>query len=243
MGQPERQTPHRLGPVAVTEVTVVVPAHNEADTVAACVRSVDAAAGQVAPVPVRLVVVADACTDATPDIVRSLRLTTVRLEVREVSFRRVGAVRHAGFADAARGTGSWYATTDADSFVPDRWLRTQLESAEVHDLFVGTVDVQDWSGRPLGLATTYAALYHPMAPHRHIHATNLGVRAATYWRAGGFPDVLAHEDLALVTACEAKAAAIDWSVSAPVVTSARRSERTPTGFSDYLSRLESGRPA
>lgn len=227
----------------VDRVLVVVPAHNEADTIAACVTSIDRAAAQVDPVLVRVVVMADACTDATVHVVGSLRPTACDLEVRVVSMRRVGAVRAAGFSGAPRSAGLWFATTDADSVVPQSWLGEQLLSAETHDLFVGTVTVEDWSHRPAGLHRAFAERYQPGPSHRHVHATNLGVRASVYREVGGFPDVAAHEDVALVTAAEAAGVAVDWSATAPVVTSARRSDRTPTGFAAYLTRLESDLPA
>jgi glycosyltransferase involved in cell wall biosynthesis len=227
----------------VEDVLVVVPAHNEEATIAACLASVDAAAALVRPVPVHVVVVADACTDATLDVVRRTRPRASGLEVRVVSSRRVGAVRAAGFAGQGTGSRRWLATTDADSVVPAEWLVEQLLSAERHDVFVGTVVVEDWSARSVGLPEAFAARYHPVPAHRHVHATNLGVRASVYHSVGGFPDVAAHEDLALVTACEAAGASVDWSAAAPVTTSARRSHRTPAGFSDYLTRLEREQPA
>ena len=49
-------------PVGVREITVVVPAHDEAELIGACLESLDVAAAAVS-VPVRVVVVADACTD------------------------------------------------------------------------------------------------------------------------------------------------------------------------------------
>lgn len=230
-------------PVSIREVTVVVPAHDEAESIAACLASIDAAAAAVAPVPVRVVVVADDCSDRTVEVVRGFVPGAATVELRTVRLRRVGAVRAAGFADGPVAPGSWYATTDADSLVPADWFVVQLSSAERHHLFVGTVDVVDWSPRPLGLAAAYAARYHPVRSHRHVHATNLGIRASTYWEAGGFAAVEAHEDVTLVAAAEAVGAVVDWSAAAPVVTSARHSDRTPTGFSAYLSRLESELPA
>lgn len=227
----------------IEDVVVVVPAHNEEATVAACLASVDVAAALVRPVPVHVVLVADACTDATLDVARRARPRASSLEVRVVSSRRVGAVRAAGFAGREAGCRQWFATTDADSVVPAEWLVEQLRSAERHDVFAGTVVVEDWSARPVSLREAFAERYHRVAAHRHVHATNLGVRASLYRAVGGFPDVAAHEDLALVTACEAAGAAVEWSAAAPVLTSARRSHRTPTGFSDYLTRLETEQPA
>ena len=227
----------------VSDLTVVVPAHDEADGLADCLDSLDAAAAAVAPLPVRVVVVADDCTDGTAGVVRAYRPRSAVVELRTVRLRRVGAVRAAGFEGGPVRPGSWYATTDADSLVPPDWLSAQVASAAHHHLFVGTVEVVDWSPRSVGLAQRYAVRYHPGPSHRHVHATNLGIRASTYWRVGGFDDLEVHEDVALVAAAEAIGAQVDWSAAAPVVTSARHSSRTPTGFSDYLSRLERGRSA
>lgn len=223
-------------PVGVREITVVVPAHDEAELIGACLASLDVAAAAV-PVPVRVVVVADTCTDRTLEAVGPHRDVVV------VAARNVGLARAAGFLGADRRPGSWYATTDADSRVPGDWLAVQLESAIRHDVFVGTVEVTDWSPRAAGLETEYRRHYSPSTGHRHIHGTSLALSAESYWSVGGFTAVAAHEDVALIDSCVAAGYAVDWSASAPVATSARHSERTPHGFASYLAALDETRTA
>ena len=223
-------------PVGIREITVVVPAHDEAELIGACLASLDVAAAAV-PVPVHVVVVADACTDRTLEAVGPDRDVVV------VAARNVGVARAAGFLGADRRPGSWYATTDADSRVPADWLVVQLESAIRHDVFVGTVEVTDWLRRATGLETEYRRHYSPSTGHRHVHGTSLALSAESYWSVGGFAAVAAHEDVALIESCVAAGYAVDWSASAPVATSARHSERTPHGFASYLSALEETLPA
>ena len=89
-------------PRAVTRmiVGVVVPAHNEAARIAACLRSVEQAAAVPAlrDVVVHIIVVCDACTDRTREIVESLGHRAVASEA-----RNVGRARGLG-ADAALRT-------------------------------------------------------------------------------------------------------------------------------------------
>ncbi len=220
----------------VSDITVVVPAHNEAEEIGACLASLAASAAAV-QLPVEVIVVLDACTDQTASVVSGLA-RTVSIEV-----RNVGAARAAGFRCARRSAGSWYATTDADSRVPADWLTAQVESAVLHEVFVGTVQVHDWSMRRPGVEPEYERRYVGSAGHRHVHGTSVGMSAQTYWAVGGFAPLPAHEDVALVEACHRAGAAVDWSGQAPVVTSARHSERTPRGFAAYLTDLEGTLPA
>ncbi len=179
----------------------------------------------------------DACTDATASVVRG------RARAVSVELRNVGAARAAGFRFARRTPHTWYATTDADSLVPADWLTVQVRSALHHDVFVGTVQVRDWSPRRAGIEPVYEHRYIHGAGHRHVHGTSVGLRAQTYWAAGGFAPLPAHEDVALVEACQRTGSMVDWSGLAPVVTSARHSERTPRGFAAFLTELEGTLPA
>ncbi len=222
----------------VDDITVVVPAHDEVHVIGDCLTSLGAAAAAVA-VPVSVVVVLDACTDGTGEVVAG-RARGMSPDVRAVAIdaRRVGLARAAGFRGAPRGPGSWYATTDADSRVPVDWLTAQVESARDHDVFVGTVEVADWSTRCPGLRPEYERYYVRSAGHRHVHGTSVGLSARAYWQVGGFSPVRADEDVALVEACTRAGLAVDWSGRAPVLTSSRHSHRTPRGFASYLVSLE-----
>ncbi|GAB3700745.1 glycosyltransferase family 2 protein [Mariniluteicoccus flavus] len=214
-----------------SDITVVVPAHDEEDWLGACLASVSRAAAGVR-VPVRVVVVLDGCTDQTAARVHGGVTTVV------VDHRNVGAARAAGFAAVPVGEATWFATTDADSRVPETWLAAQLAAARDHDVVVGTVRVDDWSGRGPEVGQAHDRAYAARDGHRHVHGANLGLSAQAYARLGGFAPLPVHEDADLVARADAAGLRIAWSGAAPVVTSARVSHRTPDGFSATLDRLE-----
>jgi glycosyltransferase involved in cell wall biosynthesis len=105
---------------ALQKIVVVIPAHDEADRLPACLASVAAAADAV-NLPVTVVVVLDACTDHSEEVVGD------GVRVLRVSVRNVGAARAAGFAAAsAADPTTWLACIDADCVVPTRWLADQV---------------------------------------------------------------------------------------------------------------------
>ena len=112
------------------QAVVVIPAHNEAVRLPGCLAAVRAAAARL-PVPVRTVVVLDACDDGSAEIIGRC---SCAVHVVTVDARNVGAARAAGFAAAQSLCGEtdpariWYATTDADSRVDPDWLVRQMTS-------------------------------------------------------------------------------------------------------------------
>ncbi|MFE7421816.1 glycosyltransferase [Rhodococcus sp. NPDC057529] len=215
----------------VEHVTVVVPAHDEEALLPACVTALRAAATRV-PVPVRIVVVLDACSDD------SAAAVPPGVDVLAVNARNVGAARRAGFAAAPVRCNEWFATTDADSQVPDNWLAAQLAHATRGATVVaGTVTVTDWSDWPEHVMVRYAREYRPGVHHGHVHGASLGFAADLYRGVGGFAEVPAHEDTELVSRMVAAGANMVWAIDAPVETSARRHARAPEGFASYLLEL------
>lgn len=219
-------------------VGVVVPAHEEAELLPACLRSVREAARRC-PLPVEVVVAVDACSDATSEVAREGGARTV-----ELAARSAGAARRAAaaalLADGASGEW-WLASTDADSLVPPHWLEAQLALAERGaDAVVGSVHVRAWEDRPAHVARLWLAAHEPREGHRHVHGANLGVRGDAYLRAGAFPPLTSGEDVALVRALEASGARVVRTAVAPVETSARRRARAPFGFAAHLDALELG---
>jgi hypothetical protein len=213
-------------------IGVVVPAHNEGQTIAETLACLAAAAAHAALVaePVEIMVVLDACDDATGAIAQRSGARTLAVQA-----RNVGVARHLG-AEALMMRGArWLAFTDADTCVPPDWLAAQL--AHDADAFCGTVEVQDWTAHGLnahGLAQHFSNFYLPVPGHRRIHGANLGVRADAYRRAGGFPPLACSEDVALVHALEACGARIAWASHPRVITSARTDARARGGFGDTL---------
>lgn len=213
-------------------IGVVVPAHNEQALLGRCLASVQQAARHpaLAGEAVIILVVLDACTDASARIAQQAGVATLSVEAGNVGLaRRVGAAYV--IAQGAR----WLACTDADSCMAEDWLVEQLlHGAEV---VCGTVQVQDWESHDAALQQAYQQRYQARDGHRHIHGANLGICALAYQRVGGFPPIPAHEDVQLVQALAKAGAHIVWSASGSVSTSARMDARAHGGFADYLRQL------
>jgi glycosyltransferase involved in cell wall biosynthesis len=222
-------------------IGVIVPAHNEQDLLPSCLASLRRAARELAGIPARLVVVADACHDRTAGVARRGGAAVVT-----TGARSVGAARAAGVREVLRGAGHldpadiWLATTDADTRVPARWLRGQVRHADQGwDAVAGTVLVADWTGYPPNVRSLFRERYGAgTGPHSHVHGANLGFRASAYLRAGGFPDVPTGEDHALVAALTATGSRVCRTRALIVATSARRDARAPHGFSSYLAEMD-----
>ena len=213
-------------------IGVIVPAHNEASVIGACLTAIAAAARTFASSgePVLVIVVADACCDSTADIARSLGVTCLSIDA-----GNVGEARRLGAEHALACGARWLAFTDADSIVPQDWLTSQLTWGA--QAVCGIVEVADWSMLPSILRERYDQLYDYRDGHRHVHGANLGVCAQAYSRAGGFAPLRVSEDVALVEALASTGALIVWSGQARVKTSGRLEGRARGGFADFLSDL------
>jgi glycosyltransferase involved in cell wall biosynthesis len=216
-------------------IGVVVPAHNEENSVRACLASILEASSDafLAQEPVRVFVVLDCCTDDTQVIAQAMRAQTLQVSARNVGFARaVGA--QAAIAAGAR----WLAFTDGDSQVAPNWLSAQLaHHAQGADAVCGTIAVADWADYGEKMRVHFGATYVDRDGHRHIHGANLGVCAMAYQRAGGFAALDTREDVALVESLEKLGAKIAWSATPRVVTSARPDFRAPDGFGATLQRI------
>jgi glycosyltransferase involved in cell wall biosynthesis len=225
----------------IRAVGVIVPAHDEQDLLPFCLRSLRRAARALRGTPVHLVVVADACRDRTAEVARRGGAAVVT-----IGARSVGAARAAGAREVLRRTSHldpadvWLTTTDADTLVPVSWLCQQVSLADQGwDVVAGTVRVADWSGYPQRVRAAFRERYGAgPGPHPHVHGANLGFRAVTYLKAGGFPDAPTAEDRALVAALAATGGRMLWTRAVTVTTSARREARAPNGFSRYLADLD-----
>jgi glycosyltransferase involved in cell wall biosynthesis len=216
-------------------IGVVVPAHNEALFVKACLHAIAAAADDplLGDEQVSVFVVLDSCTDDTPSIAQAMGVRTL-----VTCARNVGVARAAGATAALAAGARWMAFTDCDSLVAPDWLSAQLaEQARGADAVCGTVSVGDWDGYGEKMRLHFAATYTDVAGHRHIHGANLGVSAQAYERAGGFRPLQTSEDVALVESLEKTGARIAWSDTPRVMTSARHDFRAPGGFGATLKRI------
>lgn len=217
-------------------IGVVIPAHNEAEHLAACVASVQraAAAPALAGQKVHIVVALDHCTDDSAAIASRLGVERV-----DVQARNVGAARAAGAQRAMAAGAQWLAFTDADSVVAADWLVAQLKLRA--DAVCGTVGVDNWDAwgdAAHAMRRHYAQTYNDRDGHRHIHGANLGVSAEAYRQVGGFAPLVSSEDVALVKALMAAGMRIAWSAAPRVITSARKAFRAPDGFGATLLRVD-----
>lgn len=219
---------------AAGQLLVVVPAHDEEALLGPCLDHVAAAAAHVGPsVAVRTVVVLDSCSDRSARVAAARDVEVVHCHERNVGVARALGVEHAA-RDVADATGTWIASTDADSRVGPTWLAEHLLAADLgHDVLVGRL-------RPDPTDLVPAVLREWHRRHRgtvgHVHGANLGVRLSAYVGCGGFLPLPTGEDVALVDALRAHGARIA-SGGTPVVTSGRLHARAPDGFASYLRDL------
>jgi glycosyltransferase involved in cell wall biosynthesis len=223
---------------AEPRVVVVVPAHNEFALLTRCLTAIRAAVTAVAAPTSVVVVVLDACDDASESLAGQFGPDVHFLPVHE---RSVGAARAAGFRYAASalggaGAGTWYATTDADTEVGSDWLVRQIGTAA--DMVLGVVRVGQWRHHSDEVAEFYDARYRAETPlNHHIHGANMGFDADAYWRVGGFASLASGEDVDLVNRFRSAGCRIHWDDTLWVATSDRRNGRAPGGFADHLEEV------
>ena len=221
---------------------VVVPAHDEAELLPACLAAVERAAialrAAEPDVVVRVTVVADSCTDDTAQLARAAGADVFRTDARSVGAAREAGVRRAG--ERAAGVPPhrvWLAHTDADTEVPAHWLLAQLALArEGVVMVVGTVV----PAREDLTAAAWGAWHerHQLGEgHGHVHGANLGLTLEAHRRAGGFAALPLHEDVLLVAAV--RRTGLRWTATdtTQVTTSGRRRPATG-GFAAYLAALD-----
>lgn len=222
-----------------------MPALNESALIDRCLdglrTAIDTLAASRPDVTVEVVVVLDRCTDDTPKRVAARAWVSVETVDKGVvgHSRAHGVLAHLAGTDDPRRT--WILSTDADSEVPPTWIVDHLDLADQgHELVLGVVRVD-----PTELTAERLALLDVTETvddgHDRIYGANLGFRLDAYLAVGGFPDLPAHEDVALATAFRRAGRAVHASGSIVVLTSARLEGRTPAGFAAYLRGL--GEPA
>ncbi len=236
----------------IRRVGVVVPARDEVLLLPRCLAAIRLAVLDLDratdDVTVDVVVVLDRCTDGSAAVVAADRLARGV----EVVAGTVGRARQIG-AEAVMeiaevdSTELWIACTDADSAVPRSWLVEQVRFGDAGaDAVVGTVAVadEDWAGRPRHVRRSWSSSYTVTDGHPHVHGANLGVRASALQAVGGFMPLAAGEDVAVVEALSAAAAAghgdaVVRTGSIPVLTSARRvsDARCGAGFARFIDGL------
>lgn len=218
------------------KIGVVIPAHNEAARIGACLASIQQAVMQLpSGIAVQVVVVLDSCEDATLDKVKQAGVDYLCC-----AFRCVGKVRDLGVRSLIEQGATWIACTDADTVVAADWLTqqlTHLEQAPV-SMICGVVSVDSWQGLSDTTREQYLAHYQDRMDHRHIHGANLSFASRDYVAVGGFDAIGCHEDVGLVKKFEHHQLPIVWSNAVRVITSSRLLARAQQGFAHFLNKLE-----
>jgi glycosyltransferase involved in cell wall biosynthesis len=219
---------------------VVIPAHNEADHLPSSVKAVLTAAACL-PLPVTVIVVLDGCEDGSAALAGQFGSD---VHFVAIDARNVGAARAVGFSYAhtlceqALDSRIWYATTDADSVVDRDWLLRQTGADT--DMVLGVVRIASWREFPAAAVRRYLAAYRSKTgpdSHGHVHGANMGFRADSYWRVGGFAALASDEDVDLVARFESAGLRIVRDAQLSVATSRRPAGRAPDGFAAHLRSL------
>lgn len=218
------------------KIGIVIPAHNEAMTIAKCLASVRTAIEQLpSKIKAYLLVVLDNCTDDTQSIVKAAGVDYLCCD-----YQCVGQVRDIGIRHAIANGATWLTCTDADSVVAVDWLVQQIEhiNHQSIDVICGVVDVDSWAHLTAQTREDYIAHYQDKMGHHHIHGANLSFSSEAYLAVGGFSSLPCHEDVDLVRRFEAQSYVITWSNRVRVMTSSRLQARADEGFAAFLNNLE-----
>lgn len=219
-----------------TTIAIVIPAHNEASTIMACLTSVQLAIKQLpSTISAYPLIVLDSCTDETLSLVKS-----AKVEYLSYNYRCVGRVRDLGCRHAIAGGATWLACTDADSIVAVDWLTQQMAHLKQQPtaMICGVVSVDNWAHLSTQTKQAYEAHYQDTMGHRHIHGANLSFSSEAYLAVGGFAPLACHEDVELVQNFQSQGYPITWSNKVRVTTSSRLQARATEGFAAFLANLE-----
>jgi glycosyltransferase involved in cell wall biosynthesis len=195
------------------------------------------------PLPVAVIVVLDGCDDGSAALAGQFGSD---VHFVAIDTRNVGAARAVGFSYARTlceqavldDSRIWYATTDADSVVDPDWLLRQTGADT--DMVLGVVRIATWREFPAAAARRYLAAARSNSNpdgHGHVHGANMGFRADSYWRVGGFAALASDEDVDLVARFESAGLRIVRDAQLSVVTSRRQLGRAPDGFAAHLRSL------
>jgi glucosyl-3-phosphoglycerate synthase len=182
---------------------VVVPARDEEKRIVACLEAL--ARQSVGVRAFELILVADACVDATESVARAVAARLgITLTILSGPGVGTGPARRLGMdAAAARlerlGAGDGLiATTDADTVPAPDWLERQLDHVRAGaQVIAGMVQLNPEDSEELPEAVldrreadaeqrlSAVLLEDPAAAHHHFAGASLGVTAETYRAVGG----------------------------------------------------------
>lgn len=223
-------------------IVVLIPARNEEVLLPRCLHSVQAARLRLPQdVTSDVVVISDCSDDATREVAEKILGESgivLSTDVGVVGSARAIAVE----AALKRFNGSkrccWLANTDADCEVPNDWLLNQLAAADAgYEAVAGIVDIDSFADHKPIVRDLFRLTYtiHSDGTHPHVHGANLGVRADTYLRAGGWRALATGEEHDLWERLRRGGYQRLSDAKLQVITSGRPIGRAPSGFADALA--------
>lgn len=235
-------------------VSIVITAHNEAETIVATLRSV---ASQQASGPLEILLVDDRSTDGTGELALSLKLPNLRLiRIDHFDHPSLTARQVALDTGIRAAKGGLVFLTDADGLVPPDWVGTMSRHLEDADAVAGRVDcVPRPDGSSLliaSLQTVDAAFYSGVCSLLNAFGfpsglifNNCAFRREWYEKVGGFKAIgfALTEDLSFARALHRHGARLAFQVHPAVAVRAcgsagefiRRAHRIGSGGVSVLS--------
>jgi glucosyl-3-phosphoglycerate synthase len=227
---------------------VVIPARNEEELLARCLRAL---AAQTVPRGSFLtILVLNGCTDRTESVaVNAAAQLGLNLRVLASPSTGAGPARRAGMDAAAQllleldHEDGLIACTDADSRPAPDWLERQLEHvADGARAIAGLIELDEEESRALPAAVLRRRRREgairlgrvrerePRAGHHHFAGASIGVTARVYRLVGGLEPVAALEDATFEARLRGHGIAILRAADVRVRTSTRSDGRAPRGL-------------
>jgi glycosyltransferase involved in cell wall biosynthesis len=228
---------------------VVVPARDEQETIAACLRAL--AAQTIGLQRFETIVVLDGCRDATAEVVASSAATSgLTLTTLIGAGQGAGAARRLGMDAAAERLfecgrpDGLIVCTDADSRPAADWIERQLAHArDGARAIAGFIELDPLECRGLpepvlrrrdrdaATRLRHVRVREPEAGHHHFAGASLAVTAAVYRSIGGLEPLEALEDAAFADRLTDHRIPIHRPLDVRVTTSARARGRARRGLS------------
>ena len=199
---------------AVTEVSVIVPIHNAANTVEQQVRAL---LDQRTARSYEIIMVDDASNDATGALLRQWAGLDGRIRIVNAPGVGAYAARNIG---AAVAKGRHLLFCDADDVVGRRWLEAQATALETWPLVGGRLDLTRLNGVTpqrwrKGVDESDAPVHANFLPY--ACTANLGVRREVFDEVGGFDGLARHgEDVGFCWRVQCRGHTLGWANAAVV---------------------------
>lgn len=241
---------------ALSHVTIAIPIRDEAARMRRLLVALAAAAERSA-LPVTALVLANNCRDHSAGITAAFAHPLLRIDLHEVTMAdaSAGGARRLAMELAAQD-GALVMTTDGDAVPDPGWIAAALRHANAGaDLVCGTIaaDCQHVLATASGSRITraeeaYRALLHEtrhaidqmagrqgaVLPHYVESAASMAIRADSYRKIGGLPDIRSSEDRALVHLAEGHGLSVRYAEDMHAWVSARLHGRATGGMAEAL---------